>query len=763
MNSVSKNDFSSGIFSKELYARNDIAEYQKAVKKMLNCYPHKFGGFSNRQGTKYLFPTNDDTTTGARLIPFQFSIDESLVLEFSDGEMRVIKNDAFVQSGGSDYILTIPYTIAQIKELQYVQSADAMYLFNKDLAPQKLVRIADDNWTITAMTFSPSIAAPTGFSGSGSAKYAVTAVADSGEESLALTGTQNPGTAFSWTASAGADYYKIYKDGNDSGNYGYIGVAQSGTSFKEPATLLDPNYAINPPTSDNPFNSTGNYPSTGAFADQRLLFAGTTNKPQNIWGSKVGAFNNMSSSQPLSDEDAFEFMLNSSQINQIKWIAFSSKVIIGTAGSIWVMSKGRNANTITPSSVDLKQDIGIGVSDLSPLVIDNYVLYTDSTGENVNIIYYDYKAGGYVAKSLSALSKDLFRGYTIKRWAYQNKPNSIVWAVRNDGALLGLTLDIKSGIFGWHLHKTDGVFDDVISLKNANGDDDIYFTIKRIIEGTEHLYIEKLTVDRPLDSLFEFNAKDGVFMDASVSLDNPVDITDISSDTETIITSAGHGLNDGDYIEIDDVYYELDFNGDVKAGIKELNGKRLVVSDKTTDTFKVKDFNGNYINGSNFDYVKGGVFRLLVDTISGLDHLEGKTLSILADGSYVADKVVSSGSVTLDYKAGRIHAGLPYYSELETLDFVVKGGFDKMKSVPSVMLYLQDTRAIMLGTEVDNVVDVPFRTDEAYGDPTRMYTGFKEIFPIAGQRRENSIYIKNIYPLPMTVLSMTARVKFGDR
>ncbi len=91
------------------------------------------------------------------------------------------------------FTLVTPYTTAQLRDLDFVQTADIMTIVHPDHDPRELARLAVNNWTLTTITFRPGITFPTtlGVSGgTGSAtSYKVTAIADNNEESLAGLGS----------------------------------------------------------------------------------------------------------------------------------------------------------------------------------------------------------------------------------------------------------------------------------------------------------------------------------------------------------------------------------------------------------------------------------------------------------------------------------------------------------------------------------------------------------------------------------------------
>jgi hypothetical protein len=159
-------------------------------------------------------------------------------------------------------------------------------------------------------------------------------------------------------------------------------------------------------------------------------------------------------------------------------------------------------------------------------------------------------------------------------------------------------------------------------------------------------------------------------------------------------------------------------------------------------------------------------WALLVTTLSGLSHLEGKTLVALADGNVVENLVVASGAVTLEQPAALVTIGLPYTSDLETLELNMGGDAgtlqDRQRDISSLVIRLENTRAYWAGPSEDRLEEAKFRDTENYGDPIVLFTGDKEQSIYAGDGRSARLFIRNTKPVPVTVLSVIPRVVYGE-
>lgn len=148
-------NFIMGELSPRLEGRVDMEGYFNGAKRVRNMTCSIQGNVTKRQGTKFL-AVSKYITDPIRLIPFEHSDDDTYMMEFGDGYIRYCTQGAVLTSSGTTpYEIVSPYTTAQVGDLKFVNSADTTYLVHKDVPPQKLVRIAPTNWTISTVAFDP--------------------------------------------------------------------------------------------------------------------------------------------------------------------------------------------------------------------------------------------------------------------------------------------------------------------------------------------------------------------------------------------------------------------------------------------------------------------------------------------------------------------------------------------------------------------------------------------------------------------------------
>lgn len=154
------------------------------------------------------------------------------------------------------------------------------------------------------------------------------------------------------------------------------------------------------------------------------------------------------------------------------------------------------------------------------------------------------------------------------------------------------------------------------------------------------------------------------------------------------------------------------------------------------------------------------------DVISGLGHLEGKTVSILADGAVHPQRVVTGGSITLDIEASTVQIGLPIEADLQTLPLAVQlqdGSFGqgRFKNVNKVWLRVYRSSGIFVGPSASELTEAKQRTTENYGTPPALKSEEIPIVLTPSWADSGQIFVRQSDPLPLTVVSMTAEVALG--
>jgi hypothetical protein len=804
-----KPSFTGGELTPALIARTDLEKYNSGLRKCQNAIVQPFGGVIKRAGLEYVANTKGNGEV--RLIPFQFNVEQSYMLEFGNGYMRVIKDAApvvlpsapsayaggttyavgdHVADGGVNYYslqssntghtpassptwwypltgsiveIKTPYT-ADVDKISVAQSADTMYIAHPSHTLRKLVRTDHHKWTISTITFGSTLTAPgtpsvsgTLDSGAKRYNYAVAAYDNFGVGAVSGYANAGSGEILTWTAASGGSSeggtvrYYVYRLLN--GVYAKIGFANGLTYTLTSADT--PDFTITAPdVITDPTH--GSNPTKVAMFEQRLIMAGTSEQPQTFFGSRTGSFENFNKSYPLQDDDAYEFTIASGQVNAIRGVVGHKELIILTAGAVW---KAIGDKGITPTNIQLLRQTGDGCADLEPLVVGEGILYVQASAAAVKDLMYSLESDAFRSNDLSLLAQHLFENKRVISWTRQKYPYTIVWCVRDDGTLLGLTYERDQEVVAWHQHNTEGTFEEVSALPDVDGTDSVYVVVKRTVNGSEVRTIEYMK-----DRMVNGDVENSFFVDCGLTYDTPVDITSITQAATFLITAPGHGLIEGDFVDVRGVGGMVELLQDDEGDL--LPFKRYLVGTVDGNNFTPRYLDGTALPASGWTaFTSGGTVRKAVTTISGLDHLEGKTVSILANGCEEPQAVVTSGDITLESPASIVHVGLPFTSLVETLELTAdaqQGTIqDKARDVVSIVVYLDKTRSLFVGPDENNMSEFIFRENENFDTPTELFTGAYDIATSAGNEKTAILVFKDQTPLPFTILAVIPRIIYG--
>lgn len=781
MTSVMQPTFAAGELSPSASARTDIARYYTGLKLCRNFMVMPYCGVRNRPGTKYVCEVKDSTKR-CRLIPFQFNDVQTYVLAFGEQNMRVIKDGGQVlisaagPTFGQPFELAVPYTQNDLDLLNYTQSADIMTFAQPSYKPRELSRLAHDNWTTAEINLAPRISPPasaTAVSGGGEGvtqawRYQITAVRDDGstlDESLPVTSNSitvynnTMAGTITWPAVTGATYYIIYKDNAGAGIYGFIGRA-TGTTFTD--QNISAVKADTPPNGNDPFVGAGNYPGAVGYYQQRLVFAGSNLNPQTVWMSKTGLFKNFGYSIPSKDDDSITFTIASKEVNRMRHLLGLRKLLGLTSGGEWTFS---GADTgLTAKTVQASQEGYDGSAIVQPVVVGNSAVYVQARGTRVSSFGYSINADGFASDDLTLFSAHLFRGKELTNVAYQKIPDSIVWYVRDDGILLGLTYLPEQQLVGWHWHDTDGFIESIACVPEGQ-EDALYMVVRRTINGVQKRYIERMA-PRQLTSI-----EDAFFVDSGLTYDGRN--TDAG---KTFTLTGGTTWGFPEVVTMTAVGHtpflagSVGHNYSLKASTTDERGDPVteivrveVVGYTSPSVVTVKLL---IICPETLRAKPTSTWARQVKSLSGLDHLEGKTVSILSDGSVHPQRVVASGAIALQEYAGVVHVGLPYFSDMETLDLELKNAnetvLDKKIAVTSLTVLVEESRGIMAGQDKDNLYAHKTERDQ-YEPPIELLTGQANI-PISNNwQGKGRVFIRQADPLPLSVLAVIPEVTIGGR
>ena len=653
--------FVSGDLGAKIDGRTDFAKYGTGCKSLQNFLVHPQGAATRRVGTQFIAEVKSSAAK-TRLIPFEFSTTQTYILEFGNQYIRFFKDKGQILSSGVPYEISSPYLTAELFDIKFSQSADVMYITHPNHAVRKLSRTAHTSWTLTEVDFTDG------------------PYLETNSTTTTLTPGATTGTGVTLAASANlfaaTDVGRLVNFSN-----GYAKIATF-TDAQNVTINIEDDFDNTNAVTDwklGAFSDTTGHPSSVSFFEQRLVFAGTTDEPQTLYFSKSGDYENMTAG--TNADDAMIYTIASNQVNAIRYLKAQRTLIVGTTGGEFTVSADGTDAAITPTNITIKKQSSYGSANVDAQPAGNSILFLQKAKRKIRELTYNFDVDGYVAADLTILN-DIVTKTGINEMAYQQEPDSILWCVRDDGVLAGLTYQRSENVIAWHRHIFGGAFgsgdavcESVATISGSLTEDELWVIVKRTINGATKRYVE--------------------------------------------------------------CFSDFDF-------------------DETTATdFKFVDSHLSYSGSAT-------------TTLSGLAHLEGQTVSVLANGATHADKVVSSGQITLDRSATKAVVGLAYDSVLQTMR--VEGGAaegtsqGKTKRISKVVLRLFETVGAKVGPSLTDLETVPFRSSSDPMDTpvSTLIAGDKEIEFRDDYNTDGFIFIKQDQPLPLSVLAIYPTIVTSD-
>lgn len=496
------------------------------------------------------------------------------------------------------------------------------------------------------------------------------------------------------------------------------------------------------------------YPGAVSYFEQRRVFAATTQQPQAIWMTKSGTESDMSYSLPIKDSDRIYFSVAAREANTIRHIVPLAQLVLLTSSAEWRVSPV-NSDVITPTTISVRPQSYIGAGTAQPSIVNNSLVYPAARGGHVREMGYSWQSNGYITGDLSIRSAHLFDDYEILDMCFSKAPNPILWFVSSSGKLLGLTYIPEQQIGSWHQHTTDGTFESCTVV--AEGEEDVlYVIVRRTINGQSKRYVERM------QSRLFVNQEDAFFVDSGATYNGA------NTGATTVTVTGGTNWDPTETLTLTSSAGIFQFPATTDVGdevvLTAADGKKyrlevLTTASTTSATAKVDRTLPADLRGS-----ATAQWAWARDSIAGLSHLEGKTVSILAEGAVMAPKVVSGGAIALDAPAYLVHVGLPYDCNLQTMPLALNMegfGQGRRKAVNAAFLRVYRSGAMKVGPDATRLTEAKFRTVEPYGTPPALKTEEVEVMVTPSWQDSGQVYVRQSNPLPLTVVGMTIEVSIG--
>lgn len=272
--------------------------------------------------------------------------------------------------------------------------------------------------------------------------------------------------------------------------YGHTNWVLEEISFTNPPKIDATNYY---------WTEANGYPGTVCFYQQRLILGGSTAYPQTIWLSVTGSYYDFTVSDPGVDTDGITYTIASDQLNSIRWMVSQKVIIIGTTGDEFIVCSSDSTSGITPSSIKAIRQTAYGSATLPAHLLEKSVVFVQYGRRKLRNVVYDYLSDTYDAEDLTSFAEHITKSQ-LKATTVINNPDTVLWACRKDGLLVGCTLDKDQKVVAWHRHSIAGTgpndeaqafVEDVCSIPGESGDE-VWLVVQRKIQGVTVKMIEVL-------------------------------------------------------------------------------------------------------------------------------------------------------------------------------------------------------------------------------------------------------------------------------
>lgn len=380
----------------------------------------------------------------------------------------------------------------------------------------------------------------------GSTWETVVKVASDKESNYIRTGSQEKDREMrievtAWTSATDARAY--LENVNSFGN-GLIKITAVGSSTSATCDVVETLLSTDatPYWSEGAFSTLRGFPRTVGLFDNRLWYGGTSYQPQVFYGSEIDEYETF----PVGtlDTDRLRYKLGGRTQNAIQWILGQQDLFIGTTGEEYRLGTGDSEQTLVPSIVPKRRlQSNRGSERIQAIMAGDVALFVQKGGRRIREYVYDVAQNVYKSPDLTVLSEHMTKG-GIVQMAFSQFPYSILWAVTGDGNLISMTYERDQEVAGWTRHVTQGGSFESVAVIPGDGNDEVWTTVKRTIDGSVVRYMERIDPAEWTDSTEYFFVDCGVKYDGS-STSTISGLDHLEGQTVQVL---GDGVYFGDYV-----------------------------------------------------------------------------------------------------------------------------------------------------------------------------------------------------------------------
>lgn len=529
------------------------------------------------------------------------------------------------------------------------------------------------------------------------------------------------------------------------------------------------------------------WPGSVAFYEGRLVYGGTNAQPEHLFFSRgpqddgTTRYDDFTTGTDADHAVIYPIAPVNGKVDTIRWLVGNNDFLIaGTFGGLTKITGSTPGEPIAPSSISTKPVDAYGVEKAHPVPNGNIIMYIQRGGLVIRSLEFDLMSDDYVSVDRNLASDDIV-GTGITQVEFQFSRPDLMWAVRSDGILGALTFKSREDVSGWHRHpiggtSSEGSWGKVLTAAiypQTNNVDQVWVVVERTIDGDTRRYIEyfsdlvkfKEAVDfytgqdneaadyaRYLNVMYE-NQKQYSFVDSAVSFDG----SDRGTAAAATLTPAAGAVTVGSTVTFtasQAVFASTDLNHELWkkhiTGDESGRAKITTVTDSTHVECKI------LVAFDDVDAMAAGDWYLTVNGLSGIEHLEGETVTVLTDGRPHPDLTVSSGGISLNYEASVIRLGEGYSGVLETqsISFGEQSGptQTQLRNINQVGIRFLESLGVKVGTSLYNCEPIiNWKNSNITSRPNPLTSGVHMQKIPGAYDRDTSVFILQELPLPATI------------
>jgi hypothetical protein len=497
----------------------------------------------------------------------------------------------------------------------------------------------------------------------------------------------------------------------------------------------------------------GNNPACSTRIQQRRVYAGTENLPMSLFWSRIGAQDSFDFSSLVVADDAFDLSMDSPQLTPIyDVVKVDLGILVFTPQQI-MQVRSTEDNVIGPTTSRAENISDQGAEPIEPIRAEDNTLYVTYGSYAVNSIQPTQLRNYYQVQDISIFSNHLFDpDNKIVSWCLTKTPQSIVWAVREDGTLLTMAYKPEQNVYAWTPHDTEGHYEEIVSITEDDRDV-VYAYVRR----NDKMFVERFD---PINWMYE---RDNFALDSYRRMPT-------TAKTSVVSLSAWSG----DAVTMTSVADTAIF-GDVSVGDHILVGGGLL--DVTSVAGDEKSVVGNLIYEleqrqkiRGYGYRTYTAWEILpaVTEIRGLYHLEpdedATLIAIVGDeGQEVT--YTSPGVVTFATPTPVRAIGLDFrVTDMVTLPLKLQGAVveDKKKNISDISVRIEGAAAFAAGTlSTGEFFDIDNAGYDYFELPQYMKSTIYEQTVTSDWRDDDSIVVRKTKPFRGKVLGLVINAEFG--